>query len=263
MVTHNKDNTYTGFLGNRMFQAASTIGISIDNKMEYGFVRNEYFSNFKNFIIKPEISTTSFITRDEAGFGFEKVTLDPSKNYNIMGYRQSYKYFDHCKELIKETFVFNDQIVEKCNSIIHNLKTEFASKQLVSVHIRCGDYLDLKNHHTCLMDIGYYQKAIEEFDQNNTVFILFSDNIHIASTFFSKLNRSFKTLDSTFPGMDLCLMSKCDGHIIANSSFSWWASYLSGKKTISPSKNNWFGPAYKDMNTNDIIPNEWKQIELR
>ena len=34
-------------------------------------------------------------------------------------------------------------------------------------------------------------------------------------------------------------MSMCEGHIMCNSSFSWWASWLSGKKTVAPAK--WFG----------------------
>jgi len=35
-------------------------------------------------------------------------------------------------------------------------------------------------------------------------------------------------------------MSWCNGHIIANSSFSWWGSYLGGSTTVAP--KNWFGP---------------------
>lgn len=262
MITHNITNQFTGYLGNRLFQAASTVGIAIKNDMEYGFLPNEYFSSFKNFPINKSLSQLHFTTKDEAGFGFENVNLSKGLHYNLMGYRQSYKYFEHCKDVIKDIFTFNDAILEKSKSIINSVRSSNPDKMLVSVHVRCGDYLTLKNHHTCLMDIGYYQKAVNEFDKDSTVFIIFSDDIDTANNHMSKIpGIKFTNVEKGFPALDLCTMSMLDGHIMANSSFSWWASWLSGKKTISPSKNKWFGPAYKDMNINDIIPPEWKQIE--
>ena len=56
---------------------------------------------------------------------------------------------------------------------------------------------------------------------------------------------------------DLQLMTMCDNHIIANSSFSWWGSWLGhneSKKVIAPSR--WFGPA-KKFNTSDIYCPGW------
>ncbi len=32
--------------------------------------------------------------------------------------------------------------------------------------------------------------------------------------------------------VDLCLMTKCDYHIIANSSFSWWGAWLGDSEKI-------------------------------
>ena len=57
---------------------------------------------------------------------------------------------------------------------------------------------------------------------------------------------------------DMCLMSKCKYHIIANSSFSWWGAWLSAnenKKVIAPSK--WFGVNNQDKNTKDLFPEDW------
>ena len=53
--------------------------------------------------------------------------------------------------------------------------------------------------------------------------------------------------------IDLCLMTKCDYHIIASSSFSWWGAWLGdSEKVVAPS--NWFadscaGKSVKDMSS--------------
>jgi hypothetical protein len=61
----------------------------------------------------------------------------------------------------------------------------------------------------------------------------------------------------------------CDYHIIANSTFSWWGSWLAKSKgTISPKEwytvdklnntNEWM--PYIDLNSKDICPSNWKLI---
>lgn len=266
MVTHNKNDEFTGFIGNRMFQTASTIGIAVKHDMPYSFSQSEYLSVFKNVPCRPnhEFHNFSLIDVPEYSFCYQTVNLSKVNKYNILGYRQTEKYFDHCKDLIKTTFQFKDPIVDECNSIISDLRKIYPGKKLISVHVRCGDYLNLKNHHTCLMDVGYYGKALEEFDFAESVFIVFSDDKTVAFNFFASLHSgkiTYQLSVGTKPVIDMCLMSMMDGHIIANSSFSWWGAWLSGNKTISPSKNKWFGSAYKDMETKDIIPDSWKQIE--
>jgi hypothetical protein len=58
---------------------------------------------------------------------------------------------------------------------------------------------------------------------------------------------------------DLYLMSLCQHHIIANSTFSWWAAWLGGypgKKVIAPRK--W--RALKEIATPDLFPDSWQLI---
>ncbi len=57
---------------------------------------------------------------------------------------------------------------------------------------------------------------------------------------------------------DMRLMSLCQHHIIANSSFSWWGAWLNSnqnKIVIAPKK--WFA---NDTNVKDLIPDNWIKI---
>jgi hypothetical protein len=57
---------------------------------------------------------------------------------------------------------------------------------------------------------------------------------------------------------DLLRMTLCDHHIIANSTFSWWAAWLDRKvDKIVIAPRRWFGPGAQHYNTVDLLPSDW------
>jgi hypothetical protein len=75
-------------------------------------------------------------------------------------------------------------------------------------------------------------------------FLIFSDDIDWCRENFN--SDQFHVVDSGSPYADLRLITMCNHHINANSSFSWWGSWLNrkeNKRVICPS--NWFGSAIK------------------
>lgn len=255
IVTHNKNNDYSGYLGNRMFQYASTIGIAVKNGKQFMFPPHDYLYNFKgDFFVNPNLKNIQTNNLYIYEFHYREVELNRETNYNITGYLQSEKYFKHCEHLIRELFQFNEAIKNIVDN--HFLGMLAKNTNAVSIHVRRGDYLNLPNHHPVL-SIDYYKLAIEQFDDGQP-FLVFSDDTNFCDQNFQGDN--FHIVHGFSPAQDMYLMSLCKGgSIIANSSFSWWGAWLANnKKVIAP--NKWFGDAYSHFDTNDLYLDKWTRI---
>jgi hypothetical protein len=241
-----------GGIGNQLFQIATTTALALRNNDTacfdidghriglQGRNASEYLTNVYSKILNKKIESSNVFNEN----GFDYREIEYKENLKIVGYFQSEKYFSDYKKEINELFQPNEDIktyiLQKYGNIL--------DKNTCSIHIRHGDYLMFPNHHPPC-SINYYNKAMEYFD--NTLFLIFSDDINWCKTIFKGDNFIF--IENELDYIDLYIMSMCKNNIIANSSFSWWGSWLNrneGKKVIAPSK--WFGKAYSDWNTNDI-----------
>jgi len=247
MITFNTLGVH-GQLGNQMFQYAILQGISSLNGAEVVFeqeIKNQSYLfdifNIRRYKIVQNSPKTEY---REKNFNFNKevFTLD---NVSLFGYFQSEKYFKHCSDIIRREFTFKAETYNIANEILASYK----DKNLVSVHVRRGDYLINPDFHP-LPGIKYYENAFNKLDQDNTIFVCVSDDINWCRENFTRKNIIF---ENNILDVDMCLISLCNNHIIANSSFSWWGSWLSqsvSKKVIAPAP--WFGPRAKDYNTSDL-----------
>lgn len=262
-----------GRLGNQMFQFASTYGIA--KKLDYevhfpientenpniehfkdGVTRKVYFDIPSVFDIPKELlKNRSEILYDkevqEPHFHFTQDFFTIPDNTNLKGYYQSEKYFEHCKEDIKKIFTFKPEIKREALEKFPKVYSD-----TVGIHIRVGDYIGLQEFHP-ICDADYYLSAMNHFMDQNYYFLIFSDNIDYCKEMFGESENILYICDNQ-PEVDMCLMSICEHNVIANSSFSWWASWLNNnpnKKVIAPKK--WFGPAYQYQNTNDLYCKNW------
>lgn len=119
----------------------------------------------------------------------------------------------------------------------------------VSIHVRRGDYVNNK-FYVDLTKTDYYIRAMEQFPDSE--FLVFSDDIEWCKN--ERIFEGCEFSEGKSEVEDMTLMSSCKGHIIANSSFSWWAAYISGNKTVAPKQ--W----HPDGVERTIIPNQWIQI---
>lgn len=123
---------------------------------------------------------------------------------------------------------------------------------MVAIHVRRGDYVG-HDFYVDLMQSDYYIKAMEMFDGAD--FLVFSDDIE-----WCKRQSIFKDCEFSHETEinDLNLMASCTGHIIANSSFSWWGAYLAPytQKVVAPSRHYW----YSDGIERTVCPSHWIRI---
>jgi hypothetical protein len=176
--------------------------------------------------------------------------LDPTQSIPLQsgvykGLFQSVDLIHHRRKELVELFKAPPEI----SSHLQKKYKDLLSKNTVSVHIRRGDYLSFKiNGNRVLSSLSedgdYYRAALSNFDIDKHHFVIFSDDIEFAKTMPELRGLKNITFISGQPAHeDFYLMTFCKNHIIANSTFSWWAAYLGenpNKKVVAPI--NWQHP---------------------
>ncbi|MCC7160285.1 alpha-1,2-fucosyltransferase [Candidatus Nomurabacteria bacterium] len=271
-----------GGMGNQMFQyalgRAMSLRYGVDLRLDTSFFYLDYKTITKRsysldvFNIKAKTFTINkFITYIisffrkiiknkgvEKSFQFDKEVFSFGPNVYLDGYWQSPKYFVGYEDVIRKDFTLKNPLKQN----IKNLMDEIKSKNSICVHVRRGDYVGNKNHE--VVDGEYYKKAIDYISKIKNIekIYVFSDDIKwCKGNIFFEFETMF--VGEAYSGDKseghLFLMSACKDFIIPNSSFSWWAAWLStsnDKIVVIPQK--WFPD--ESINTNDLIPENWIKI---
>jgi len=176
----------------------------------------------------------------------------------LMGYWQSEKYFTPIASLLREDL----KLREPLSPDYRALEEKISKVKSVSLHVRRGDYVDNPhtNHVHGFCTPAYYDKAITYLRDRfpSIIIFVFSDDMPWARQNLGNYSpiEFVEIKNINRDQEELMLMSLCDHHIIANSSYSWWGAWLgvnSEKTVIAPQK--WFNDATR--NTKDLIPDTW------
>lgn len=197
----------------------------------------------------------------EKNFRFDSNILEASDNSYLDGFWQSEEYFKDQAEAIRTEF----KVKNPPNQLNGKILDEISKVQAVSLHVRRGDYVKDKktNLFHGISSIDYYRSAIKLVAQRvpQAHLFIFSDEPD-----WCKANLKFTQpttyVDHNSPDQgfeDMRLMTACQHHIIANSSFSWWGAWLDprpAKIVIAP--KNWFQDP--SMDASDVVPDEWIKL---
>lgn len=256
-----------GGLGNQMFILFTLIAYSLENKVVFyledkditiGDRKVTYWDNIFSPLAKFIKPVTDCIVVREKDYSKIK---NFDQNIKLCGYFQSYKYFESQKDNIIKLMRFKDTIKPYTNL--------YDYKNTISMHFRLGDYKNLPKYHP-ILDISYYEKAlslfIERTNQENWQVLYFfeeedseyiEEQIAILSSklptlHFLKINVQLQDWEQ------MIIMSLCQHNIIANSTFSLWASYLNLNDKLVFCPSTIFGPAFEqDVILEDRYPDDY------
>lgn len=168
-------------------------------------------------------------------FAYDASIFKDKRNRYYWGYWQHINYVEMVADQLRTDFRFPAFTDQRNTDMAEILATE----NTVSVHVRRGDYLDdpvLGG----ICDEDYYHRAVRYVRQQvaDPRFVFFSNDITWCKETFHEEDAVFVDWNKGMESFrDMQLMSLCNHHIIANSSFSWWAAWLnnrSDKIIVSP-----------------------------
>jgi hypothetical protein len=309
-----------GGLGNQMFQIFNAISYTIDNNCQFIFsnkkevyagenttLRYSYWDSIFHKLL-PYLMDENDIKCDFQIFENSDSRYKPipplnnivnylnnnttryvkqeTLNVNLMGYFQSYKYFEHNYKKIVDLLFLNQQKKEILDYVSNSNDLEYFLKNSISLHFRMGDFSKYKDSHFILPD-QYYIDSIETIinksnnnfndtlndKQYNVIFFCEKQDINIVSKRIENIQKKLREkhiYNCIFIKSPLILtdwqemlfMSMCKHNIMANSSFSWWGAYLNenlDKIVCYPSL--YYSKNY-NKNVDDLFPESWTKIQV-
>lgn len=261
-----------GGLGNQLFQIAAAYNFSRVHgfKLEILKILNNgnrpvYWDSILKSLapyLVTELPNFELHFHESLPTMYKPLPEDIKKNIYLHGYLQSSKYYcQDYKEEIKQLFRPRSPCLnilrEKYKYLMDN------RERVIVVHARRTDYL--ANQHLIdfhgPLDLDYYTRAIHKMANiiKSPIWLLTSDD----NSFWDGVLKT-RALEDVHIVNDsdeiiFALLQQFENYIISNSTFIWWAVWLSNStnKVIAP--NKWFGPT-GPRQFDDIYEPEWERI---
>ena len=181
----------------------------------------------------------------------------------VSGYFQNTHYARYLENELKQEIVLVKEYRFKHRVLIGKINT----CNSVCVHVRRGDYIKTSLHKVC--NLTYYKDAVSALCTRikNPIFFIFTDDQKYVRDnkmiFDGKEVIYASEIVSANGGTaseELFIMGQCKHFIISNSSFSWWAQFLStesNKMVFAP--NKWYN---SDSMKGRLFESSWEYIDV-
>lgn len=182
----------------------------------------------------------------------------------LAGLWQSYRYFDGIEADLRSDFTFRHPLMPESLGLAQAM----ARPNAVCLNVRRGDYIHHSDTAATIGFVGldYYRNAVELLKSrigSEPAYYVFSDDLDWCKSELGWLGNDITFVEHQFAGEKfgnyLRLMSGARNFIIPNSTFAWWAAWLSSsadKCVIAP--RQWFRDA--SIDSTDLCPPDWIQL---
>jgi hypothetical protein len=243
-----------GGLGNQMFQYAAGRAAALQKNTAL-FVDTTWFSSAGALNPRREYDLGIFTAEPHIASRWQIFVSKLTGTY-LDGFWQDENYFRSIEKTVREDFTFRNPIPAQSAALFASI----TAAESVCINVRRDDFIkDGK-----FVGVSYYERGVEEILKTKpaAAFFVFSDDIEWCRTNLGFIPRA------TFVGHEhagpkfrayLQLMTACKHFIIPNSTFGWWAAWLSphpDKTIIVPKEWSQGG----GISTNDIIPAGWIKL---
>lgn len=264
-IIANKKNCGFSIIGRDKFKGSQFIDLDFGTKLSGGFspeggpphklpngIVNYYREKAENILNKRvDISRTDYNLFD----------IEPDTKFD--GNCQSTKYLDGYKNEILSWIKIKDEY-----------KKNYISDNACIIHLRCGDFVTIKN---VFLPASYYKDAMKYIKKQNpnVKFYCVTDQKEVAKSILPNVEIIGSALDSKVDdkkashhyggpiGIDFSLLMNARYLIIPNSSFSWWAAYLNTQKKLVIAPKYW--AAYNESDgywsSSDIITDSFTYLD--
>jgi len=198
----------------------------------------------------------------EGIYEFQPHILTLQGDVYLDGYWQSSRYFDEIEALLRHEFT----VLPPDDQDVQALGKEIECSESVAVHIRRGDLVSVPSSIQAhgFVGLAYFAEGMSEVARRTEkpVFYLFSDDIRWC----------MKNVVTAYPHVfvvhgqerqksitDLWLMSRCRHFIVSNSTFAWWAVWMSdSEEKIVVAPRVW--AREREKAPKELIPSSWIRI---
>jgi hypothetical protein len=229
-------DSYSGFADDTSYRRVCVLSY-FNIKCKY--VRKIHFPLILKIIRRIRLFLNHFKKLENRGYIFQSgvavdrnfLELKVNRNVTVEGYWQSEEYFGGVSNIISEEFKVAHNYIFSIDYV--NSLALINSINCVAVHFRV--FKDTRGN----LSSDYYRDAIYLIEKKikNPNFFIFTNDISYFDLYYSNLFIS-KTICmiGNMPDIEVFhLISKFNFHVISNSTFSWWAAWLSNSKmVISP-----------------------------
>lgn len=259
----------TGRMCNLMFEYAALLGISEKNELTPRIPKWA-----KNMISCSQLTAT--IDKGKAKkkrqyepnyLSFSPESFSVGNKYNkLKSNLQSWKYFGHIDDVIRNEFIFKGEFMEFAQEFLKRVGDNRKGDVYISVHVRRSDFLKYPNL-IRPATADYFNRAINMYRRTfrTAKFIIVSDDIAwCKNNINSTLGDVFFSNENNSACQDLAVLSRCDHSILtAGSTFGYWGAYLARGQTIYFRKwlkhGAWYNLPLKEEE--HFLP-QWKAIDL-